>query len=733
MAIQKFLNLEGLSVFLDNLRNTFSPSKHTHTKSEITDLTVDSSLSATSTNPVQNSTVTAALDAKVPTTRTINGKSLSSNISLSPADVGADPTGTASSAVATHNTTTDAHNDIRLLVSELSTQLNNFLNVDDTTKDQLSEVIAMIEANEGTIESLTSGKVNVTDIINNLTTNVSDKPLSAAQGVALKALIDELRAALETVHVQADLSVNDPTDPAYVKNRTHWDNSVVIHNSTVPTKDYEWIKISDLTPTEGELMGAVITIHHETSTIGAQTEYITSITRSGVIEEGITAFLGEDNSVYVASTLIFVLSVSVPEIGEPGIYFRSEKPDTWLTELKYGNIHPLDEKFLPESVKVQPDLSVNDENDPRYVKGRTHYVGDPVETELIPEQTVAFEVFDVIGQAASPVAIEPVEGQSYTVNFDGVTYQCVCKMLNGAYLYIGSPTAFGLEDTGEPFIYLYDNGQSAWVAYNADTEHVLSMTTIATEIVKIPDKFLPDYDFAGKNVSNKTIMGYDDNEYVGGMYAEIFNDLTNKASGYCSHAEGLETTASGDESHAEGQETTASGDESHAEGYLTTASGYYSHAEGHTTTASGYDSHAEGLYSTASNDHSHAEGYRTTASGSASHAEGYNTTASADYSHAEGYYTNAGSSYQHVQGKCNIEDTNNKYAHIVGNGTSSFACSNAHTIDWNGLGWFAGGLKVGGTGQDDTNAVEVATLANAEEWVFTLEDGSTVTKKVVLG
>lgn len=192
MAIQKFLNLEGLSVFLDNLRSTFSPSKHTHTKSEITDLTVDSSLSVTSTNPVQNSTVTAALDTKVPTTRTINGKALSSNIVLSPADVGADTTGTASSVVSQHNVATEAHNDIRLLVSELSTQLNNFLNVDDTTKDQLSEVIAMIEANEGTIESLTSGKVNVVDIINDLTTNVSDKPLSAAQGVVLKSLINEL-------------------------------------------------------------------------------------------------------------------------------------------------------------------------------------------------------------------------------------------------------------------------------------------------------------------------------------------------------------------------------------------------------------------------------------------------------------------------------------------------------------------------------------------------------------
>ena len=42
------------------------------------------------------------------------------------------------------------------------------------------------------IDAITTSKVSVTDIVNNLTTNVTNKPLSAAQGVALKALIDAL-------------------------------------------------------------------------------------------------------------------------------------------------------------------------------------------------------------------------------------------------------------------------------------------------------------------------------------------------------------------------------------------------------------------------------------------------------------------------------------------------------------------------------------------------------------
>jgi hypothetical protein len=91
-----------------------------------------------------------------------------------------------------HNTSTDAHNDVRILINEVSTKLNNFLNVDDTTKDQLSELIALIDENADSIEIITSGKVNVSDIIDNLITNVSNKPLSAAQGVEIKRLIDSL-------------------------------------------------------------------------------------------------------------------------------------------------------------------------------------------------------------------------------------------------------------------------------------------------------------------------------------------------------------------------------------------------------------------------------------------------------------------------------------------------------------------------------------------------------------
>lgn len=105
--------------------------------------------------------------------------------------------GDASGQIAQHNTSTTAHSDIRLLISNLTNRLNALANSDDTTLDQMAEVVAYIKDNRELIEQVTTGKVSVSDIINNLTTNVSNKPLSAAQGVVLKSLIDSLTTSLE--------------------------------------------------------------------------------------------------------------------------------------------------------------------------------------------------------------------------------------------------------------------------------------------------------------------------------------------------------------------------------------------------------------------------------------------------------------------------------------------------------------------------------------------------------
>jgi hypothetical protein len=213
----------------------------------------------------------------------------------------------------------------------------------------------------------------------------------------------------------------------------------------------------------------------------------------------------------------------------------------------------------------------------------------------------------------------------------------------------------------------------------------------------------------GKLAGGSTALG--NTVEASGDFSHAEGDSTT-ASGQASHAEGGLTTASGNCSHAEGNETTASRIASHAEGSSTTASGDFSHAEGNTTIASGDNSHAEGFSTTASGINSHAEGDSTTASGAKSHAEGSHTTASGSNSHAEGFYTKASSECQHVQGKFNIEDTANKYAHIVGNGKYDNTRSNAHTLDWEGNAWYAGKLSQEGTPTEDKDLVTKKYVAD---------------------
>ena len=199
------------------------------------------------------------------------------------------------------------------------------------------------------------------------------------------------------------------------------------------------------------------------------------------------------------------------------------------------------------------------------------------------------------------------------------------------------------------------------------------------------------------------LVVYDEN---GVALGEIFNSETNEATGDCSHAEGYMCKATEKYSHAEGIGSRANGYGSHAECCSTVNEGAtYGHAEGYGSKAVGEISHAEGYTTEAHGKYSHSEGHNSISSGTSSHAEGENCNSNGKYSHAEGYYTIAGGNYQHVQGRLNVEDTESKYAHIIGNGTSDSARSNAHTLDWNGNAWFAGNVSINGTPVNDNDLV----------------------------
>ena len=91
-------------------------------------------------------------------------------------------------------------------LSSLQTIVNNFLTgePDDGTIDRLSELVNAINANKDSIDALVADHVKKTEIINDLTTGGTDKVLSAEQGKALKALIDNLTGSSHS-HIQIKL------------------------------------------------------------------------------------------------------------------------------------------------------------------------------------------------------------------------------------------------------------------------------------------------------------------------------------------------------------------------------------------------------------------------------------------------------------------------------------------------------------------------------------------------
>ncbi len=112
-----------------------------------------------------------------------------------------------------HNTNTQAHADLREALQELSNWVKDLLDSDDETLNEMHEVVAYIKSNKSLIDAITTSKVSVKDIVNDLITNATDKPLSAAQGVVIKTLIDAMQAKINLLSSEiVDLKASMKTE-----------------------------------------------------------------------------------------------------------------------------------------------------------------------------------------------------------------------------------------------------------------------------------------------------------------------------------------------------------------------------------------------------------------------------------------------------------------------------------------------------------------------------------------
>lgn len=172
-----------------------------------------------------------------------------------------------------------------------------------------------------------------------------------------------------------------------------------------------------------------------------------------------------------------------------------------------------------------------------------------------------------------------------------------------------------------------------------------------------------------------------------------------------------ENSVIGINSIAIGERCTASGYNSFAQGYYNFAEGMYSVATGTGSKAIGHNSFAHGNSCETRGNGSFAVGAicSTTTDATFAIAMGDQCVAEKTNSVALGYDTVSNTPLQTVIGGCNIRDTNNKYAFIIGNGAKPYdsysyivgARSNAFTVDWNGM------TRANGFGSLDESYLEI--------------------------
>ena len=201
-------------------------------------------------------------------------------------------------------------------------------------------------------------------------------------------------------------------------------------------------------------------------------------------------------------------------------------------------------------------------------------------------------------------------------------------------------------------------------------------------------------------------------------------------------AVGENVIAKGNQSVSLGINTSAENEAATALGKDTKAVGKYSVAQGESTYAGGYASVAEGYQSSATGKYSHAQGEAALATGEDSFASGYNTVANGKKATALGEGTIATGNNSLVHGRYNIEDTENKYAEIIGNGLDDENRSNAYTLDWQGNATFGGNISADtfeGKVSLDSNGNKITEYIKditVNQKTLTLRRGDGTTKEV---
>lgn len=123
---------------------------------------------------------------------------------------------------------------------------------------------------------------------------------------------------------------------------------------------------------------------------------------------------------------------------------------------------------------------------------RTHYEGEPVIVEALPEVPLTFPEDEPMAVMAM---LGLVAGETYTVNWNGSAYECTAVEITGDGItgtFIGNQAAIGGEDNGLPFVMgdIPAQGVAMCVALDGSTQATVGITQVKRGIKKLDNKYL---------------------------------------------------------------------------------------------------------------------------------------------------------------------------------------------------------------------------------------------------
>ena len=313
---------------------------------------------------------------------------------------------------------------------------------------------------------------------NKLAAIAADHLTSADKAELSGAIAEAARQA-----AQADWNVNDADDPAYIKNKTHYDS----YQESYKLSDYSFTIPDGETYHDAsseyfilDVNNAYSLMYNEEASEPTQPQVAISMDQNHVITERYMTYKALDFELRcLDGNLLYIYAA-------PGTYT--------ISVIEYsGELKQLDEKFIPSTIarvedipaQEQTDWAENNENNASYIKNRTHYVTTEV-VEILN---------DVINLTADQITeVDTIPGD-FVTRYDASSVSAYfdeepCTIVNGDNRWVLT-NSLGLELFT---IFGSESGNSNCLlsAFAGSGQHTIRFELEQEKIVKLDDKFIPD-------------------------------------------------------------------------------------------------------------------------------------------------------------------------------------------------------------------------------------------------